>query len=432
MTMLRTSLLASPFVLFVFGAVLPAQTFQLVVAETPVGAGGGQPIERFTIAGTNGALTQISNIPGAAVDDPIALAFNNQQELFVANRNGHQGGSSISRFVFDATYGSFTPNGVITGNGVTDSVQLAFNPVDGELFQANFTQGVVSRFTFDAQGNAVANGTVAMPDADRQLGIAFRTLDQQMFVSHYTYVRRFSRNANGTYSHVGNFTIPGGSSIHFMGFRGDELYVCDIATSAVHRFVFDASGNPVPNGSVPVHSAIGVAFSPDQNEMFVARHYSGGFQRLLYDANTDSWNPTTLQPGPQMGGIATTVHWFESYGNGCPGVGGVVPTLEGYGIPRPGNTMVLRTQLGVPGNFGILSMAAAQGSVPLPGCVWLQSQHIGNTNIFQLDASGRYDFPIPIPIWFTPLDLYFQSFALDLGAANGLFSATAGLRATPQ
>jgi hypothetical protein len=256
--------------------------FQLVVCESPVGAGGGQPIERFTIAGTNGAMNQISSIPGTAVDDPVALAFDYRQELFVANRDGHQGNSSIS------------------------------------------------------------------------------------------------------------------------------------------RFLFGAQGNPVANGSVYVYSALGCAFSPDLNEMFVARHFSGGFERFLHDPVTGGWIATTQQAGPQTGGIATTVPWYESYGSGCPGTGSVLPTLQGYGIPRPGYTMVLRTQLGVPGN------------VPVAGCSWLQSVPIGNTNIFQLDAAGRYDFPIPIPGWFTALDLYFQTFALDLGAANGLFSATAGLRATPQ
>lgn len=205
-------------------------------------------------------------------------------------------------------------------------MQLAFNPLDGELFVTNWTSGLVSRFTFDAAGNAVPNGTLAMPDASQNLGIAIRLADQQLFVSSSTFVRRFARQANGSYSHIGNFTIPGGTLIHFLAFRGDELYVSDVQTNAVHRFLFDANGNPVPNGAVPVHSAIAAAFSPDGDEMFVGRHFSGGFQRLLYQPSTDTWLPTTLQTGPQAGGIATTVHWYESYGAGCPGTGNVATT----------------------------------------------------------------------------------------------------------
>jgi len=44
----------------------------------------------------------------------------------------------------------------------------------------------------------------------------------------------------------------------------------------------------------------------------------------------------------------------------------------------------------------------------------------------------RGDYLIPIPSTFAPLDFYFQGFLLDLTAPNGLFSTTAGLRATPQ
>ncbi|MFO1078080.1 MAG: hypothetical protein U1E73_10210, partial [Planctomycetota bacterium] len=383
-------ILHRPFALFALSvaAVLPAQTFQVVVCETPVGSGGGQPVERFSVAGTNGAATRIADMPGTSVDDPVALAFDNRFELFVGNRDAHHGNSTISRFVFDPTFTSFTQNGTIAGNAVTDAAQLAFDPVSGELFQCNFTGGLLSRFVFDAQGNANANGTVQMPDGANQLGVAIRPADQQLFVSSYTFVRRFARQANGSYVHLGDLAIPGATLIHFLAFRGDELYVCDIQTNAVHRFRFDAQGNPVANGSVPVTSAIGCAFSPDLEEMFVARHFAGGFQRLLYQAATDTWSPTTVVAGPQMGGIATTVHWFESYGSGCPGAGAVVPTLQGYGIPRPGYTTVLRTQLGVPGNFGILSMAALPGSVPVLGCTWLQSAHIGNTNLFLLDAAG--------------------------------------------
>lgn len=151
-----------------------AQTFQVVACETPVGAGGGQPIERFSVAGTNGTATRIGDIPGASVNDPVALAFDYRYELFVANRDAHHGGSTISRFVFDPTFTSFTPNGTISGNGITDAVQLAFDPVTGELFQTNFTGGLVSRFLFDAQGDAITNGTLQMPDAQNQLGVAIR------------------------------------------------------------------------------------------------------------------------------------------------------------------------------------------------------------------------------------------------------------------
>ena len=411
-------------------ATLPAQTFQLVLCDTPVGSGSFQPIERFLVGGTNGTLTTIPSIAASYTNDPTFPAFNHQYELFVSNRHGHNGQGSVSRFEFDTTFGSFTPHGTITGNSLNDCVQLAFNPNDGELFVGNFANGLVSRFQFDAQGNALPNGTVAMPDTSNTLGVAFRTADQQLFVSSYQFVRRFARQPNGTYSHLGNITIPGATLIHGLSFRGDELFVCDIQTNAVHRFLFDANGAPVANGSVPTASAISCAFSPDAQEMFVGRHYTGGFQRLVYQPATDTWLPTTVYNGPQAGGIATTVHTFSSYGTGCVGSGNQIPTLQGYGGAFAGNTITLRTQLGLPNTFGTLVLSTAQGNVPLFGCTWLQSQIIGNTSLFLLDATGRADYPIFIPAGLVQSDLFFQGFVLDLGAPNGLFSDTAGLRAS--
>lgn len=407
----------------------PAQTFQVVMCETPPGSGGFQPIERFLIGGTNGPLSRISDIPPASTNDPVAVAFNNQYELFVSNRAAHSGNGSVSRFVFDTSFGTFSANGSITGNGLTDPVQLAFNPVDGELFVTNWTTGLLSRFLFDASGNAVPNGTIAMPGGGNQLGVAIRALDQQLFVSSYTAIRRFRRNANGSYTHVADFTVTGGL-IHFMAFRGDELYVAEYQSGRVYRFRFDAAGAPVANGFVAVPNAIAVAFSPDRNEMFVPRHGIGGCQRLLYQPATDSWLATTLQPSPSAGGIATSVHWFSIYGQGCAGTGAVTPTLQGLGVPQPGNTINLRVQRGQAGALGTIVLAGAPGNTPILGCTWLQSQILGNTDLFLLDGTGAHTYPIPMPPTLLPLDVYFQAFLLDAGAPNGLFAATAGLRAS--
>jgi 6-phosphogluconolactonase (cycloisomerase 2 family) len=426
--MIRTLLAAAA---LAAAATLNAQTFQVVICETPPGSGGFQPIERFLVAGSNGPMTRISDIPPSVTNDPIALAFDNQYELFVANRAGHSGNGSVSRFTFDGSFGTFQPNGTITGNGLTDPVQIAFNPVDGELFVTNWRGGILSRFRFDAQGNAVPSGTLQMPDGGNQLGVAIRALDQQLFVSSYTAVRRFARQANGSYTHLGDMRLTGGGNlIHFMAFRGDELYVAEYSQGLVHRFGFDAGGNPVAQGTVAVPGAVAIAFSPDRDEMFVARHAVGGFQRFRHDAPTDSWIATTLQTGPSAGGIATTVHWFSVYGDGCAGTGGLVPTLQGLGVPLPGNTIYLQTQNGLPGGAATIVVSLAPGSVPFLGCTWLQSLVLVNTPPLLLDQGGAHRYSIRMPLDLPPIDFYFQTFVLDLGAPNGLFSATAGLRAS--
>ena len=72
----------------------------------------------------------------------------------------------------------------------------------------------------------------------------------------------------------------------------------------------------------------------------------------------------------------------------------------------------------------------AQFILPVMGCTWWQSGIIGNTPPFLIGATGRNDFSIFIPAGLLQIDLFFQSFVLDLGAPNGLFSSTAGLRAS--
>ena len=74
--------------------------------------------------------------------------------------------------------------------------------------------------------------------------------------------------------------------------------------------------------------------------------------------------------------------------------------------------MNLRVQLGQPAAFGTIVMSLQPGNVPILGCTWLQTAVIGNTNLFGLDAIGRYDYLIPIPATFAPLDFYFQGFLL--------------------
>lgn len=180
-----------------------------------------------------------------------------------------------------------------------------------------------------------------------------------------------------------------------------------------------------------VAHAIAVAFSPDRQEMFVARHFSGGFQSLLYQPATDSWTPTTVVAGPQAGGIATTVHFYSTYGTACFGANGE-PTLLGYGLPIPGNTVSLRVQRGVPAAYGTIVMSLQPGNVPVAGCTWWQTMIVGNTDLFALDGTGRYDLNIRLPGHLVPMDFYFQAFLLDATSPSGLFSTTAGLRASPQ
>jgi hypothetical protein len=164
--------------------------------------------------------------------------------------------------------------------------------------------------------------------------------------------------------------------------------------------------------------------------MFVARHFAGGMQRFLYAPATNSWTASTIRTGPGAGGIAATIHTFSAYGQGCPGTGNLTPTLQGFGMAYGGGSISLRTQLGLPNTFASVVLSLAQGNTPILGCTWWQSSIVTNTPLLVLDGVGRTDYQIPIPVGLDRIDMFFQSFVLDYGAPNGLFSSTAGLRAS--
>ena len=66
----------------------------MVLCNTPVGSGSFQPISRFVVGGTGGAISSIPSIPASLTNDPTVAAFNQQYELFVGNRHGANGHGS--------------------------------------------------------------------------------------------------------------------------------------------------------------------------------------------------------------------------------------------------------------------------------------------------------------------------------------------------
>ena len=284
---------------------LRAESFQIIAAETPMGAGHKQGVRRYIVRETFGPAQQLTPIPGDLLYDPVGLALRSETELFVSNRAAHTGTSTISRF---SLYGStFEYVETFSGNDATDCVQLCFDPVSGELFQTNFTSGILSRFIFDEAGNPVANGVIQMPDSNKQLGVIVRPADQQLFVSDYQKVRRFARNPDGSYSFIGYFAQNSGALYHFMKFKDDILYLTDFQNNQVLLFTFDGQGVPAIKDTITAESALDMDFSPDGQEMYVTDHRNGGIMRYRYDSEADTW----VRQGekittPMLGGIVVT------------------------------------------------------------------------------------------------------------------------------
>ncbi|MBN1816955.1 MAG: hypothetical protein JW828_06315 [Sedimentisphaerales bacterium] len=270
-----------------------------------MGAGSKQGVRRYIVRDVFGPVQQLTPIPGDLLYDPAGLALRSPDEVFVANRAAHTGNSSISRF---ALYGSELDFiGTFTGNGVTDCHQLCFDPVSGELFQTNWTTGILSRFVFDGENNPLANGILQMPDNDKQLGVVVRPADRQLFVSDYQKVRRFSHNLDGSYTFIEDFAQDGGALYHFMKIRDDILYLTDFNHGVVLRFTFDDFGAPIYKDSVAAEGAVDMDFSPDGQEMYVTDHRNGGIMRYRYDGETDTWiRHGDKIPTPMLGGIVVT------------------------------------------------------------------------------------------------------------------------------
>jgi hypothetical protein len=270
----------------------------LVVPVCTPGSSGLTAVLRFYFEGT-GPLTPLSDIPpypDSLVNDPSYAAFSSQGELFVANRHGGAGGS-IARFTFDAA-GDPVANGSITGNSLDNVHGLAFSPA-GELFAANWANGIVSRFLFDTAGNAIPNGTIVTGQYNQ--GLAFSANGELFAATDSGMVYRFVFDPV-TQEAIPNGSLGGGS--HGLTFNAQgELFVADPYSDLVFRFLFDGLGNAVENGTISVPGGpLGVAFS-SAGELFVTGHVTGGISRFLFDVNGDAI-PNGFTPTDYLGGPA--------------------------------------------------------------------------------------------------------------------------------
>ncbi|MFN8439176.1 MAG: beta-propeller fold lactonase family protein [Caldilineaceae bacterium] len=281
--------------------------FVLVAPETIPGNDLNHitPVLTFQFDGI-GPLKPITGIAASLVQDPIFVVFGPNQELFVSNRHGNvgEGRGSISRFKLDPTR-TFILNGTITGNSLEAVAGLAFS-LGGELFAANLLNHTISRFIIDAQGNAIAH-SFFVTDEEFNEGLAFAA-DGELFTTHSSSIIRSWRIDPATGEvHDSNrsISVAGSSRLHGIAFSANnELFVTDLDTNLIYRFLFDGSHNLVSNGSIPVAGGpIGLAFSPT-GELFVTSHFAGGITRFTFDTQGNAVQNGSMLPTNQLGGAA--------------------------------------------------------------------------------------------------------------------------------
>jgi sugar lactone lactonase YvrE len=341
----RFRLLATTLALALIPAALLAQNNSLLVApHTAPGsstANNDNPVLTFSVP-ESGALTRLDDLQACILRDPSYAAFNARGELFVANRHGNAGGGigSITRFTLDGT-GALRAGTPLTGNSLEAVHGLAFHPGTGELFAANLN-GTFSRFTFDATGTPIANGTFASGHASNQ-ALTFSP-SGELFTTHSSaIVQRFTVDTvTGAVTPSGSFTVDGAIRLHGLAFNAQgELFIADLDMNRVSRYTF-VNGNPVFNGSLDVADGpVGVAFS-SSGELFVSSHFGGRLTRFLFDAaGTAVPNGVTTTPEP-LGGLAliTPTDVFGETASFTGSLLAVGHTQPGSGAGNNGNPLL--------------------------------------------------------------------------------------------
>lgn len=273
--------------------------FQLLAGETSAGATGPwRGIQRYNFVNNGAPATVLSGIAAANLSDPAGLAVSNTGELFVGNRHGNVGAASVNRFVLSA--GNYVSSGpAITGNALQGTHGVAIRPGTGELFAGN-VNGPVSRF-LPSGGNYVANGTILV-NAIRD--VTFNQSGNMLYATRGVNANIIAHNMTTNVTTEVGIAVAGG--LHQMAWRNNELYVTGFSSGTVARVNLDANGIPVSSTLVAnVAAAIGIAFSPDGNEMFVSGHSTNLITRLGFDSGTSSWIQTgTIATGVNMGWLA--------------------------------------------------------------------------------------------------------------------------------
>lgn len=288
-----------------------AQPFQIVATETPpfsIPPEQWKSVTRWSLTGSGSALTPLSSIPDGQVHDPIGVAFRTPTDLFISNRagNGFQAGT-ISRFTLTDGGATATKIDEFGQPGLIGPHEICFNPITRELFAAAVNDGIW-RWTFDTQGHVSANGSFARGRAWR--GVCIEPSGNYLYASAANgTVYRFQLNGDGSVTELSGFNIPGANNLHFFGLGPvqGQIYVCDYGSGHAFRLQTHADGSLTVLQAVDSVQSIDCAFSPDGQEMFVARHNSGGIDRFSYSSGTDSWTYVSTVSTPSMGGFAAYV-----------------------------------------------------------------------------------------------------------------------------
>ena len=127
--------------------------------------------------------------------------------------------------------------------------------------------------------------------------------------------------------------------------------------------------------------------------------------------------------------------FFTSYGSGCPGSGGLVPSLNLTGCATPGGVFEVSLAGGLGGSAAYLAVGLQQAALPLgAGCELLVAPLLAVAGPFALSGAGpgtgTFALSVPLPASTALTGFTLQAFAVDAGAAAGFFSSSNGVAAS--
>jgi hypothetical protein len=217
-------------------------------------------------------------------------------KLFAVSAQFAQSTNEVFRYDIGST-GSPTLDLVITDSSFDGPGLLAFGP-KGEMFVINrgpqtFSgpQGSVTRF-LNPQATPIPNGTITSSSFNRPHWAIFR--NSELFIANPgdNNVLRFV--FDGTGNAIPNGTITAG--LFGTTARGiqvtpwGELFVTQCCgVDSINRYIFDSSGNAIPNGVITggLSNPHDMAFSP-RGELFVANFENNTVSRFLFDAEKNA------------------------------------------------------------------------------------------------------------------------------------------------
>ena len=112
-----------------------------------------------------------------------------------------------------------------------------------------------------------------------------------------------------------------------------------------------------------------------------------------------------------------------AYGQGCPGSGSFVPSLELTGCPSPGETFHLLLTDGLGSATSLLVLGLQSASIPVGPCTLLVGSMFPLRPVLPLagvgPGNGTFDLPISLPAGGATGTLNLQVWILDAGAPGG-------------